>query len=1071
MKIARLHALPFAAALFFTITQPSCTREAKKVRSLEAALKHYNEGAFSAAEIEYKNALKADPGNPEAIKRLGIIRALQGSSYEAAGILTQAKKKLPKDNEVAINLAKSLLNLGFLPDSRIQLLEVLERAPDNAEALLFLAESSIRPEWMEECDQRIKAAGGKSAAAKLATALLLLRRGSLDEGTALVEEVLKSTPKLARAHALKASILTSRKMPAESLAEMKIAADSAGVRSNESIAYARALMAAKRRDDAVAYLDKLTAATPDFLPAWGMLGQIAYTEKKDETATNFFSKVLSKNPIDVTTALMQAEMWIRTKESAKAVELLEKITNTLPGRPQIDLALAKCLIADEKLTKAAVALDRVLAVSPDLTEAGRMRAMIQMHDGKVADAVTALEAIRRKDPNDPGTRDLLIRAYRSTDRNDDAIVLLREKSGINKDDSQSRIELGQLLSSQGKLDEARSIFENSVETFSGSLEAVSNLAELDIKAGRGDSALKRLEEYLTAHPDSSDAYLFKAGTELNLKKPNLAEQSLTKAIELKPDNARAYALLLQLKSSPGQEKAALAVLERYLKAFPKDLEARLQKGYLLQLSGENDEARKVFVELTVEAPGFASAYNNLASLEADAFHNLESAATHARKARSIDPAHPAIADTLGWIEWQLGNYPAALVLLTEAAAKMETSPGVIYHLGMAHYSMGQPEEATAAFTKALEPATDFPEKADAQKHLSLLRDAGKAAPADLQNLQKRVADSPKDIMSWLQLADLQTRSDQPQEALESYQKALAVNPAIPSALVGEARLYGGPLKSPEKALAPATKARELAPRDPTVLAALGFAKLLTGAHEEAYGLLKDASVSLENNSTVVSDYARAAYSLGRISEARTAMTRVAASDTAISNDAKQFLALTDAEAAKNPAIATEVEKSLTRDPDFVPALMLRGSLETAAGKSPEATYQKILTLQPRFDPARVRLAAFYIEDPAKLDQALSLARAARTNMGEDQELTRIVAIINYRKGDFKYAAQLLAELATKRPLVSDELLVLGLSLANSNQPEKARLTLADALTSGLSDKEVAQAKAALSKLDHPDERK
>ena len=67
MKIARLHALPFAAALFFTITQPSCSREAKKERSLEAALKHFDEGAFSAAEIEYKNALKADPDRKSVV--------------------------------------------------------------------------------------------------------------------------------------------------------------------------------------------------------------------------------------------------------------------------------------------------------------------------------------------------------------------------------------------------------------------------------------------------------------------------------------------------------------------------------------------------------------------------------------------------------------------------------------------------------------------------------------------------------------------------------------------------------------------------------------------------------------------------------------------------------------------------------------------------------------------------------------------------------------------------------------------------------------------------------------------
>ncbi len=1067
MKIARLKGLPFAAALFLTIAQPSCTREAKKERSLAAALKHFDSGAFSAAEIEYKNTLAADPGNPEAIKRLGIIRSLQGANYEAAAILTQAKQKLPKDNEVGLNLAKSLHRLGFLPDSRKELLEILDRSPDNGEALVLLAETSIKPEWLEECDQRINAAKEKSVSCQLASALLALRRGSMDQGTAMVDEVLKSTPGLARAHALKASILTAKKLPDEALAEIKIAADSAGLRSIESISYVRELIARYRRDEAVAYLDKITAATFDFLPAWALLGQIAYLEKKDGPATKYFSTFLSKNPTDVNVSLMQAEIFVRGKEPEKAVDLLEKLAAALPSHPQIDFALAKCLLAVEKQPEAAAALDRVLAVAPNFTEAGRMRAMIRLRDGKTAEAISALEAIRKREPQDAPTRDLLIRAYRSSGRTADAVALLREKSATDKEDPQSRIELGQLLSSQGKLDEARSIFENSDETFSASLGAVANLADIDLKAGKGEAALKRIEDYIIAHPESSEAYTFKGGIALDLKKPELAEQALRKAIELKPDNMQAHALLLRLKGGRGQEKEALAVLDDYLKSFPKDQQARLQRSLLLRQLGQNEEARTSLLELIAAAPELASAYNNLAILESEAIHDLESAVTHARKARSLGPAHPAIADTLGWIEWQLRNYPAALALLTEAAGKMSDFPGVLYHLGMAQYAMGQAEESAATFTKALETGSEFPEKTDAQKHLTLLREAGNATPADLDILKKRIADNPKDVMYCLQLADLLARSDRPQDALDAYQKALDLNPEIPSALVGQAGLYSGALKSPEKALQAASKARELAPREPSVLAALGLAKLLTGDHEAAYGLLKDASERLDFNPTVVFNYARAAYSLGRPPEARAAMTRVASTESSTSDAAKRFLILTDPGATSVTGIATVVAESLAKDPGSVPALMLLGSLEAAAGTSPEAIYLKILALQPRFDPARVRLAAFYMEDPAKLDQALALAREARTNMREDQELTRIIAVINYRKGDFKYAAQLLAELSTQRPLAADELLVQGLSFANSNQPEKARQPLEDALESNLSNHDAAQAKAALSKLGEP----
>ena len=295
--------MPLAAAITLAITLPSCSKEAKKERSLESATEYLKKGELAAAEIEFKNMLNADPGNPEAIKQIGLIRKNQGAHYEAAGILTQSKLKLPKDEEVGVALAEALLALGFIPDSRNELFEVLDRNPSNGEAIVLLAESSISPALLDESEQRIKKSGKKTTSTRLASALVELRRGSMESGTVIVEEVLQSDPKSARAHALKASILYSNKQPEAALAELKIAADLAGARSNESIAYARALMSLKRREDAVAYLDKITTDTPDFLPAWAMLGQIALSEENDELATKHFTTVLSKNPVDVTSSL------------------------------------------------------------------------------------------------------------------------------------------------------------------------------------------------------------------------------------------------------------------------------------------------------------------------------------------------------------------------------------------------------------------------------------------------------------------------------------------------------------------------------------------------------------------------------------------------------------------------------------------------------------------------------------------------------------------------------------------------------------------------------------------------
>ena len=1053
----------------WTVTLPSCSREAKKERALGSGVEYFEKGDYAAAEIEFKNTLKADPGNLEAAKHLGIIRLNQGANYEAAVILDFAEKKLPQDDEVGVALGKSLLGLAIIPNSRKALLAVLDRSSGNGDALELLAESSLTPELMDETEQRIQKSGKKTTSTRLASALMELRRGSIENGTAIVEEVLKSDPKSVRAHSLKAAILNSKKQEQEALAELKIAADAARPRSYEPITYAGMLMTLKRRDEAVAYLEKITTATPDFLPATAMLGQIAFGEKNYELATKHFEKVLSKNPYDMAVAMMQAEILARNKEADKGAEMLEKVVTVLPPRPQLDFALAKCYISAGKVAKAAEALDRALAVAPEFTDAARLRAMILLQDGKSAEAISSLKAILKRVPDDGASRDILIRAYRTAGRNEDAIALLREKTGGDDKTQQSSIELGQLLSAEGKFDEARSIFEGAVETFSdpkvsvSNLAAITNVAAMDIRQGKGDVALKRVEDFIAAHPDSSEAYVIKASIALDLKKPEVAEQSLAKALELKADNGQAYGILIKMKSGSGQQAELLAVLDRYLKVFPGDLPMRLQRGYVLQMLGRKEEARTAFSDLIKDKPDFAPAYNNLASLELEEFGNLESAASNARKARSLD-SQPAVADTLGWVEWKLGNYPAALALLIEAAGKLENNPVVLYHLGMAHYSMGQASEATAAFTKALESGSNFAEKAEVQKQLALLSEAGKATIADLE---KRVSENPKDVMSRLQLSELLARSGKPEEALAAYQNALAANPAIPAALVGQSRLYAGPLNSPEKALKTALEARELAPRDPKVLAAVGSAKLLTGANEEAYGILKDAAAVLDNDTAVIFDSARAAYSLGRIEEARTVMARIATT----SGDAKLFLLLTDADAVKQAGTAAEVDTTLAKDPRNVPALMLRASLDGAAGKNTEPTYLEILKIYPRFDPARVRLAAIYMDSPDKLALALTTAGEARSRMPEDFELARIFALINYRKGDFKYASQLLSELSTKRPLASDELFALGMSLANSKLPVKAREILDQAITAGLPEAEAAQAKAALSNLDQPEEKK
>ena len=198
MKFAAPHIFRFATVIIFIFTLSGCSKEAKTERSLDAALKHFEKGDYAAAEIELKNAMNTDAANPTALKQLGIIREAQGATFEAVQILMHVKDKLPKDDQVRVLLAKSFLRFGFMADCRKELFEVLDRSPSNGEALLLLAESSVTPEAMAEFDARLKKSGKKTNSTRLASALVDLRRGSMEEGSAIIEEVLMTEPMSAR---------------------------------------------------------------------------------------------------------------------------------------------------------------------------------------------------------------------------------------------------------------------------------------------------------------------------------------------------------------------------------------------------------------------------------------------------------------------------------------------------------------------------------------------------------------------------------------------------------------------------------------------------------------------------------------------------------------------------------------------------------------------------------------------------------------------------------------------------------------------------------------------------------
>ncbi len=1053
-----------AATLLLLVTLPSgCTKKAKAAGRLDAAKEYFAKADDASAEIEFKNVLKLEPGHPQALKGLGLVWVRQGAMLEGGRILSAAKSKLPADDQIGVNLALALLDLGFFADGRKEILEVLDRTPAHGEALMLLAETSLTPKAMTECEERItRAKAGDKAPALLASALIELRRGRIDAGTHTLERVLELAPKTARALALQATIHRVNKQPEKALEPMKKASDLAGPRSSERGTYAKLLTELGRRDDAAALLKEATRAAPDYLPNWRLLAQLAFDGGKDAEAAAHLSKVLEKSPLDIEAGLLQAQLWIRGKEPAKAVELLEKLDATFPSRPQFEIALGKAYLAADDSPKATTALDRALTLVPGQPEATLLRSSLYLKDGRPGEAIRLVEPVFVSEPNNRMAQNLLVAAYSATNRLDEAAAILRQQSAASPKDDDLQLRLGQLLRAQGKATEARAIFENLLQHSPDLIGAVIQLVTLDEHEGKGAEALARIDTYLKAHSESPQAHLFKAQLSYTRKDFKAAEAEAVKSIELQPDNTQAYGMLVTIQTADGRSEQALARLRKLLETSPNNLAALMHLGTLLMELNRLDEAKTCFEKMLEVSPNFAPAYNNLAYIESTTSGNLDHAVENARKARAITPDDPSISDTYGWIQWLRGDFRQALPLLREAAIRLPAAASVQYHLAMAHYMMHQTREAIASFDKALAIPGAFPEKDQAAGHLALLRDG---EHLDLATLEKQIKETPKDVVLLMFLAKKLAAAGRPQDAVGAYQSALAINPDLEAAYIGLAELYSSALNQPDKALDASNQARKIAPQSPRAAAALGSALFRLGKHDDAYNLLAEAARALPEDPGVQYDYAWAAYSTGRVADARATMGKLPPSDAARTAEANDFLALTEPNAATGEDTPALLEKKLSASPTYVPALMIRAALQEKAGESPLPIYTKVLEIFPQFYPASKALARAYLDDPKQLEAAEKLANAARERLKDDPDLSGILAIINFRKGQYDYASQLLTELSANRPLLASELFALGMSQAATKHNDEARQTLALALKTKLPQTDTATAKSTLDKLE------
>jgi Flp pilus assembly protein TadD len=144
----------------------------------------------------------------------------------------------------------------------------------------------------------------------------------------------------------------------------------------------------------------------------------------------------------------------------------------------------------------------------------------------------------------------------------------------------------------------------------------------------------------------------------------------------------------------------LTIIEQALAKFPADTDLQSEMAMLCEKLGRFDQMESLLRGIMKVKPTDAHAFNALGYSLADRNIRLNEARELILKAVQLAPRDPFIQDSLGWLEYRVGNTAEAIRIL-EAAYKARPDAEIAAHLGEVYWKSGQQDKAGTIWREGL----------------------------------------------------------------------------------------------------------------------------------------------------------------------------------------------------------------------------------------------------------------------------------------------------------------------------------------------------------------------------------
>lgn len=494
-------------------------------------------------------------------------------------------------------------------------------------------------------------------------------------------------------------------------------------------------------DTSVHYYVKAAEASDDPLIAQRAT-QIAVYAGKYDAALRAARRWAQLEPSNLEAQQFAAMLSIRAGDPDGALPYLESVLALTAEEPSEGFAVVSQLLAREGHPElAARAMALLVERHPDVATAHHGLSVLSLAAEDFETALSAAERALELDPDLIEARISRARALMGLERNDEALASVEQMLVEMPKHHDLRLTYARMLLEQERYDEALTQFERVAEARPGDGDLLFTIGLLSIEAQRYEEARTYLERSLNTgrHVNEAHYYLGRIAEQQGDFKEGIAWYVKVLEGEHHFDAQTRIALLLGRLGHPDKARDHLASLRERFGEDDAQVRLFLVEGQVLGEARQYEEAMKLYNEALLLYPGDADLLYARA-LMAEKVDRLDVLEADLRAILERDPDNATALNALGYtLADRTDRYQEAFGYISRALEQRPDDPAVIDSMGWVQFRLGNLEKAEEYLRRAFD---QFPDPEVAAHLVEVLWVRGERAEAR-QILEDALAENPE----------------------------------------------------------------------------------------------------------------------------------------------------------------------------------------------------------------------------------------------------------------------------------------------------------------------------------------